>query len=122
IEVAVAPAEHLRVSAIASLGARAPGAEEFVPPPESGIWLPPQRTFSSLDPDRPLRAETMRHASLEVQRDIDGSTVGLRVFHEHVNDQLATIFDADIPTEPVANVGHYLVANAGNADANGLAA
>jgi hypothetical protein len=122
IEVAVAPAEHLRVSAIASLGARAPGAEEFVPPPDSGIWLPPQRTFSSLDPDRPLRAETVRQMALEVQRDIAGSTVGLRVFHQHVNDQLATIFGAEIPTEPVANIGHYLVANAGNAAANGFAA
>ena len=32
-------------------------AEEFVPPGDNGIWLPPQRTFSSLSAGRPLEAE-----------------------------------------------------------------
>ena len=42
------PADHLRVNALVSIRALAPGAEEFMPPADTGIWLPPQRTFSSL--------------------------------------------------------------------------
>jgi hypothetical protein len=122
VEVALAPAEHLRIGVLASVDSRAPGAEEFLPPADMGIWLPPQRTFSSLDPNRELRAETTRHAAIDVQRDIASATVGFRIFHQHVNDQLATVFGAEIPEEPVAKLGHYLVANAGNADATGCTA
>jgi hypothetical protein len=122
IELAVAPSDRLRVSAEASVGTRAPGSEEFLPPTDTGIWLPPQRTFSSLDPDRPLRAETTRHAAIEVQRDIAGSTISVRAYKQHINDQVATLFGAEIPGQPVAKVGHYLVANVGHAEATGCSA
>src|SRR2546427_2701393 len=41
----------------------APGAEEFVPPADSAIWLPPQRTFSSLTPGTRLDAERDRKST-----------------------------------------------------------
>ncbi len=122
VELAVTPGEHLRISALMSRGAHAPGAEEFLPPSEEGIWLPPQRTFSSLNPDRPLRAERTTHTALEVERDIAGSTIEVRVFRQRVSDQLATLFGAEGPGQPVAKLGHYLVENAGNVEAAGYAA
>ena len=43
----------------------APGAEEFLPPATAGIWLPPQRTFSSLERGRRVqgRANALSAAS-----------------------------------------------------------
>lgn len=122
VEVAVTPGAHTRISALVSRAAHAPGAEEFLPPQEAGIWLPPQRTFSSLDPKRPLRAQRTTHAALEVERDIAGSTIELRLFRQNVSDQLATLFGAEVPGEPVAKIGHYLVENAGNVEAAGYGA
>src|SRR5436305_7584788 len=40
--------DRTHVNAVVARRAVAPGAEEFVPPADSAIWLPPQRTFSSL--------------------------------------------------------------------------
>ena len=51
------PANHFRISTLLSSRAAAPGAEEFMPRIDSGIWLPPQRTFSSVMTGRPLQAE-----------------------------------------------------------------
>ena len=43
----------------------APGAEEFLPPPADGPWLPPERTFSSLfGALRRMRAEDVRHLEI----------------------------------------------------------
>src|SRR5262245_36347838 len=53
--VTLEPFTHFRVSGVVSHRAVAPGAEEFMPRIESGVWLPPQRTFASLD-GRPLQA------------------------------------------------------------------
>jgi hypothetical protein len=121
LEIAVTPAEHFRVNAILSERAQAPGAEEFLPPAESGVWLPPQRLFSSLDPDIPLRAERATQAAVEVQRDIAATTISLRAFHQHVDDQLVTLF-GDVSDQPVPQLGHYFVADAGNAVASGCSA
>jgi hypothetical protein len=120
--IAITPVEHFRVSALLSERAQAPGAEEFLPPAESGVWLPPQRLFSSLDPDVPLRAERATQESVEVQRDIAAVTLSVRAFHQHINDQLVTLFDADVPNQSVPQLGHYFVADAGNAVASGCAA
>jgi Carboxypeptidase regulatory-like domain/TonB dependent receptor len=122
VEVTTTPAEHLRVSAQMSRRALAPGAEEFLPPGDSGIWLPPQRTFSSIAPDRSFEAEHASHSAVEVERDIAGSTVSLGVFHQRVDDQLVTLFGADVPDRPSAKFGHYFVGNAGAVDANGCSA
>ena len=122
LELAVTPAEHLRVSALLSERAQAPGAEEFLPPSDAGIWLPPQRLFSPLDPDSPLRAERTTHAAVQVERDVAGLTFAVRAFRQHADDQLVTLFGANVPAQPMSTLGHYFVANAGNSVATGCAA
>jgi len=54
-----------------------------------------------------------------VERDVAGSTVSFGAFRQHVDDQLVTLFGADLPDQPSANVGHYFVGNAGDVDALG---
>src|SRR6201999_414566 len=121
-EIALTPASHLRVSALLAESAQAPGAEEFLPPSETGVWLPPQRLFSSLDPESPLRAERTSHAALQIERDLGRVTVGARAFHQHSDDQLVTLFGVDVPDQPFSSQGHYYVGNAGNTVVSGCAA
>jgi hypothetical protein len=122
VEVTIAPASNLRVIGSVSSRALAPGAEEFLPPSENGIWLPPQRTFSSLDPSRPLTAEHTLSTQLGVKRTVGHTTLGMRAFHQRIDDQLVTLFGADIPNQPSVKVGHYFVGSAGDAKATGGAA
>ena len=117
------PAEHLRVNALVSQRALAPGAEEFMPPADTGIWLPPQRTFSSLDDRAPLIAEKTTHVEAGLERDIAaGATVSVRAFSQHVDNQLVTLFGIEEPGLPSATLGHYFVANSGRVDATGYSA
>jgi len=122
VELAVKPAESLRVSASLSRSALAPGAEEFAAPTDTGVWLPPQRTFSSVESGRPFVAERTTTAALKVEKEFGSSTLGFRVFREHVDDQLATLFGAELPGQAQAPIGHYFVANVGDANAAGYAA
>ncbi len=122
VEVTMTPAERTRISAGVSRTAQAPGAQEFLPPGDTGIWLPPQRTFSSIEPGRPLRAEHTTHLSVALERDIAGSTVSVRAFRQEVDDQLVTLFGADLPSQPNAKIGHYVVGNAGDVSAIGCTA
>jgi len=48
--------------------------------------------------------------------------VSIRAFHQHVADQLATLFGIDVPGAPAAHLGHYFITNAGDVDASGLSA
>jgi hypothetical protein len=122
VGVTIIPSEHLRMNALVSQRSLAPGAEEFVQP-DSGIWLPPQRTFSSLDDRAPLVAEKVTHVEVGVERDIaPGATVSVRGFHQHADDQLVTLFGIDQPGLPSAMLGHYFVANNGPVDATGYGA
>jgi TonB-dependent receptor-like protein/carboxypeptidase family protein len=120
VALTLEPVEHFRISGILSRRALAPGAEEFMPRMDSGIWLPPQRTFSALT-GRPLEAERTNHLELEVERDIASATVSLRAFRQQVSDQLVTLFGIDLPGSPAA-LGHYFLGNAGNMQASGLSA
>jgi hypothetical protein len=122
VSLTVSPVEHFRVSTMLSRRAVAPGAEEFSPRIESGVWLPPQRTFSSLVSAHPMQAEYTNHAELEVEHDLAAATVSVRAFHQHVEDQLTTLFGVDVPGAPAAHLGHYFIANAGDVDATGLSA
>jgi len=122
VEVTVTPAERMRISAAVSHTAQAPGAQEFLAPGDTGIWLPPQRTFSSIEPGRPLRAEHTTQLSVALERDLGGSTVSLRAFRQEVDDQLVTLFGADLPSQPTAKIGHYVVGNAGDVSATGCTA
>jgi hypothetical protein len=121
VAATVTPAEHLRISARLSRRAAAPGAEEFVPP-DTGIWLPPQRTFSSLDGQSPLIAERTTQVDAGVERDLGPATISVRAFRQHVDDQLVTLFGVDQPGQPSAVLGHYFVANSGGVDATGYIA
>jgi hypothetical protein len=122
VELTLTPAARTRLTAAVTRRALAPGAEEFLPPGDAGIWLPPQRTFSSIDPKRGFQAERTLSASVGMERDFGISTFAVRAFSQHVNDQLVTVFGAEIPGQPTAKVGHYLVGNTGDVDARGVSA
>ena len=119
VEMTVTPGDGLRVSARVSRQARAPGAEEFQPPDDAGIWLPPQRTFSSIEPGRAMEAGRASHVALEIERDIAASTIAFRAFRQQVDDQLVTMFGAEVPAQSGAKLGHYLVGNAGDTNTLG---
>src|SRR5262245_22423831 len=121
VALTLAPSDHFRVSTMVSSRATAPGAEEFMPRMDSGVWLPPQRTFSSLVAGRPFEAERTNHAEVDVERDIASATVSVRAFRQHVNDQLATLFGINMTATP-GTVGHYYLTNVGSVDASGVSA
>ena len=123
VALTLAPANRLRINTLISSRAVAPGAEEFLPPADNGIWLPPQRTFSPLDATQPLSAERTTHVELAVERDFGaGATLTFRGFHQHVDDQLVTMFGVQMPGAPATDIGHYFVANSGNVDTAGWSA
>jgi len=122
IAVTVTPLEHTRFNAQLSRRAQAPGAEEFLPPGDNGIWLPPQRTFSSINRNGEFDAETATRIAFEVERDFGASTVGIGAFRQQVDDQLVTVFGVDLPGQPSAKLGHYVVGNAGDLNATGCTA
>jgi hypothetical protein len=119
VALTVTPIDRLRVSGVVSQRELAPGAEEFMPSAGTGAWLPPQRTFSSLSPGEPFRAERTLHEEVGVERDLGATTVAFRAFRQRVNDQLLTVFGSAVPGHPEARLGHYLVGNVGDVDANG---
>ncbi len=119
VEVTMSPAASFRVRSSLSRRALAPGAEEFLPPSDSGLWLPPQRTFSSLNRDRSFDAERTTHLEAAVEKDLGASTVSFRAFRQQVDGQLVTLFGTHIPGEPDAKLGHYIVGTAGDAEAQG---
>ncbi len=123
VALTLAPGQHFRVNTLVSRRALAPGAEEFLLPAEGTVWLPPQRTFSSLVGGRPLVAERTTHLEVELERDIARSaTVSIRAFRQNLDDQLVTMFGVKMPGRPAADLGHYFVANNGDGKANGWCA
>jgi hypothetical protein len=103
------PLNGVRVKALASQRAVVPGAEEFAPS-MTGVWLPPERTFSSLAADGVFRPEQTRHFQIALERDLDaGVTVAVRGFTQRIDDQLVEVFGVDIPGRPETPLGHYLV-------------
>jgi hypothetical protein len=120
--VTLSPASRFRLTTVVSQQAQAPGAEEFLPPSDTGIWLPPQRTFSSLERGRMLDASRTTHVSIGVERDVAHSTLAVRAFRQRVDDQLVTMFGVDLPSQPGAKLGHYLVGNVGDATVQGCSA
>ena len=119
VALTVRPESHTRVTGTLARNEQAPGAEEFLPPADSGIWLPPQRTFSSMRRHGGFAAERATRMSVDVERDIPGATLSVGAFRETVEDQLVTLFGVDMPFQPSAELGHYVVGNAGDASATG---
>jgi hypothetical protein len=122
VALTVSPTDGFRVTTVASRQRLAPGAEEFLPPSDTGIWLPPQRTFSSLERGEMLDASRTMHLSVAVERDLAASTVSIGAFRQRVDDQLVTLFGVDLPAQPGAKLGHYLITNAGDATVHGCTA
>jgi hypothetical protein len=113
------PIDGFRMKAVATRNAVVPGAEEFAPS-ATGLWLPPERTFSSLSLDGRFRPEQTRHMEISLERDLaPGVSVSLRGFNQRVDDQLIVMFGGDLAGRPEPRVGHYLVGTAGDIDARG---
>jgi hypothetical protein len=121
VSLTVEPFAHFRVSGGLSRRAVAPGAEEFSPRMDNTVWLPPQRTFASIDATQPLQAEHTNHIEVEVERDVAAATLSVRAFRQHITDQQVTLFGIDLPGA-ASHLGHYFIGNAGDLDATGVSA
>lgn len=117
VSVTVEPTDHLRIRTVAIRQVASPGAEEFLPPSRAQV-LPPQRTFSPLT-RRGFRPEDLRHYELAVERVFDGATIGVRAFQQTIDDQLVTIFGLRTADSPSGEIGHYVVASAGDVGVRG---
>lgn len=122
VELTLTPTPSTRLMTSVSRRSQAPGAEEFLPPSDSGIWLPPQRTFSSLGHNGEFRAEHALTAAFTLERDFGPTTLAVRTFRQYVDNQLVTVFGGSVPGQPTAKVGHYLVGNTGDIDTSGVSA
>ncbi|HUR20086.1 MAG TPA: TonB-dependent receptor, partial [Vicinamibacterales bacterium] len=109
------------LTALVSSAVVAPGANEFLPPPTSGPWLPPERTFSALVPGAPFRPERIQRYEAGVEREFgmigQSQTIGVRWFHETSRNQMATMFGLAAG----GAVGHYYVATPGDVEVEGWA-
>ena len=111
--------DTFRIRAVVSRRVSAPGAEEFVPP-STGLWLPPERTFSPLASARGFVPQEMEHAEVAAEREWAGGLVtGVRAFRQTVDDQTITLFGVVLPGTASSSLGHYYVASAGDVDATG---
>ncbi len=109
--------DSLRVRASVSHRESAPGAEEFLPP-AMGLWLPPERTFSSVSQDG-FRTEQLDHFQVAAEREWgDDAVIGARAFRQRVGDQVITLFGMGEAEGP-GGLGHYHVASAGDFEAHG---
>ncbi len=114
----VTPVRGTRVTVVASQEYVAPGGEEFLPPSQSGLWLPPERTFAALSPGGGLHPERTRHLDLALEHDLtEDYVVGVRRFYQDVRDQMSTLFGVD--AIGLAPTGHYDVARAGAVSSRG---
>ena len=120
VAVTVTPVAGTRIRVSGSQETVAPGAEEFLAPTDTGLWLPPERTFSAFSPRGGLHPERTRHVEVGLEYDLtDRSVVGVRRFYQDVSDQMATLFGVDELGN--AATGHYYLAGAGSLTSRGWA-
>ena len=116
------PFENTRFHIGASQQMTAPGAEQFLPPLD-GLWLPPERTFTSLSGFDDLRAQRTVHFEVGVEQSLtDRTVVGVKRFTQDVNDQLVAMFEAGrhVPTGTLpASGGHYYLTSASGLTTDG---
>jgi len=111
--------DPLRVHAAVSHREIAPGAEEFIPP-ATGLWLPPERTFSPIGHSGFL-PERLDHVEVGAERDWGRDVVvGMRLFRQTIHDQIVTLFGTATGLD--STVGHYVVGSAGDLNAYGWGA
>ena len=118
VAVTVTPVAGMRIRVSGSQESVAPGADEFLPSTDAGLWLPPERTFSAFSPWGGLHPERTRHVDVGLEYDLtDRYAVGVRRFHQDVRDQMATLFGVDeLGSAPT---GHYYLARAGSVTSRG---
>ena len=115
------PLDGFRVKALASRKSSCPAPRSLLRR-WTGLWLPPERTFSSLAYDGRFTPEHIRHMQIGIERDLAaGVTVSLRGFDQRVDNQLIEIFDI-VPGRNETPLGHYYVASGGDIDARGWGA
>ena len=115
------PKDSLELRATVSHRETAPGAEEFLPP-STGVWLPPERTFSQLS-HRDFVPERTDHLEVAAQRQWGGDVViGVRAFRQRVEDQFVTLFGVPASDATPASIGHFDMASGGDFDARGWGA
>jgi hypothetical protein len=119
VEFRWAPVRGSWLRALVSQQMTAPGAEEFVPSPVGGLWLPSQRTFSTVVPGAPFRPERTRHVELGFEHELGSLLLSARAFRQGVDDQIVTLFGVENLERPRANLGHYFVASGGDVAAAG---
>jgi hypothetical protein len=109
------PAKGLRFVGSASRRLLAPGAEEFLAPLDTGLWLPPEHTFIG---EPAIAPESTSHFEIGMERDLWREVVfAVRAFVQQTRHQQVALFgDAGIRPQPT---GHYEVADFGNLDARG---
>lgn len=117
LRLALLPATRLTLRA--SERSIAPGGEEFMPPPSSGPWLPPERTFTPLVAGALFHAERVRNYEVGIEQQLgrsnDALVIGLRRFRQQADHQSATLFGLDAESD----VGHYYVAAPGAVTVDG---
>jgi hypothetical protein len=114
--VALAPRMTLVASAAPHMVA--PGADQFLPPAEAGTWLPPERTFSALDPGGALLPERVDRYDLVLETRLtrdDAPVVRVGRFTEATADQMATLFGLDDRSA----AEHYYVSSPGDVRVDG---
>jgi hypothetical protein len=109
--------DRTRLHGVATRRVSAPGAEEFLPPSNSQV-LPPQRTFSPLT-RAGFVAEDTRHYEVAIDRLFDGMTIGVRGFHQTIDDQHVTVFGLRSESSASAEIGHYFVGTNGDVNVRG---
>ncbi len=113
VAVTVTPLPAVRVRIAGSLESVAPGAGEFLPPTQTGLWLPPERTFAAFSSPGDLHPERARLLDVGLEYDLtDGYVFGVRRFYQDVTDQMVTLFGVD--GQGAAPTGHYYLARAGS--------
>jgi hypothetical protein len=114
--VAIAPRMTLVASAAPHMVA--PGADQFLPPAEAGTWLPPERTFSTLETGGALRPERVDRYDLVLETRLasdDAPVVRVGRFVEATADQMATLFGLDDRSA----AEHYYVSSPGDVRVDG---
>ena len=118
VGVTVTPLTGLRIRVGASQEMVAPGAEEFLPPADTALWLPPERTFAAFSSLGGLHPERTRHVDVGLEVDLpDHYVAGVRRYSQDVSDQMATLFGID--EQGRAQTGLYYMARAGSVTSRG---
>ena len=120
--VTLSPVDRTRVRVALSRNLTAPGGEQFLPPLD-GVWLPPERTYTSLSGFQDLHAEEVRHVEAGIEHELgERSVIGVRRFSQTVDGQLMAMFAPGVHAPPgtlPASGGHYYLTAVGGVDVDG---